>query len=153
MADTASSGSSFLIFNFVLAYAALSSRGLKNYLRIDHNVNPREDVATYGERAVREGKITESQLRMLKRNEAAHANAVENYTLLVAAILSAQVAGVNGATINRAAMTYTVARVVYGVNYLLTETRKWSWIRTAAWWIGNGSCFYLLSKAGSSIKV
>merc|ERR1712169_55876 len=45
------------IFNFLFAYVFLSSR--------------------FGERAVQEGKITRAQLNLLKRNEAAHANAME----------------------------------------------------------------------------
>jgi hypothetical protein len=40
--------------------------------------SPRQDLDKYGEAAVRDGKITRTQLQMLQRNEAAYANAVEN---------------------------------------------------------------------------
>ncbi|KAF2815519.1 uncharacterized protein BDZ99DRAFT_459370 [Mytilinidion resinicola] len=77
----------YIILNFIFAYAALSSRGLKNAYKLDHNVSPREDVFKYGERAVASGKITQEQLNMLKRNEGAHANAAENFPMFVGSLL------------------------------------------------------------------
>ncbi|OCL11767.1 hypothetical protein AOQ84DRAFT_430215 [Glonium stellatum] len=145
-------GPRFLIFNFFFAYGILSSRTLKQYYGIDHNVSPREDLAKYGESAVREGKITRKQLEMLKRNESAHANAVENFTLLVAGVLFASQAGVARENINAAALTYTVARICYGVIYILVDDPAWSQLRGLTWWTGNLSCFYLLWKAGSALN-
>ena len=75
----------FLIWNFIWAYAVTSTRTIKIYYKIDHNENPREDVIKYGERAVKEGKISQQTLNMIKRNEAAHANTVEGYSLFVGA--------------------------------------------------------------------
>ncbi|KAH8695657.1 hypothetical protein BGW36DRAFT_361335 [Talaromyces proteolyticus] len=83
-----------LMFHFLFAYGILSSRTLKRYYKIDHNVSPQEDLTKYGEAARRDGKLTRPQLELLRRNEAAHANAVENYTLLVAAIVLATGTGV-----------------------------------------------------------
>lgn len=74
----------FLLWGFVFAYAVSASRPMKIALKLDHNVSPREDVSKYGEQAVKDGKISQKQLKMLKRNEAAHANNVENYPLFAA---------------------------------------------------------------------
>ena len=141
-------GPFFLGFHFIYAYGILSSRTLKQWYGIDHQVSPREDLAKYGETAVREGKITCRQLDMLKRNEAAHANSVENFTLLVAAILFASYAGVSRQTINAAGLSYTVARLCYGAVYILVDHPRWSSVRAWVWWWGNLSCLTLLWKAG-----
>lgn len=63
----------------------MSTRGTKLRLGLDHNVNPREDLIKYGEAAVQSGKISRRALEKLKRQEAAHANAQEGYSLFVAA--------------------------------------------------------------------
>jgi hypothetical protein len=73
--------SSFLIGNFVFAYAALSTRIIKIHHGFDHNSSPRYDTAKYGEQLVISGKISRSKLEMIKRWESAHQNVVENYTL------------------------------------------------------------------------
>jgi uncharacterized MAPEG superfamily protein len=145
-------GPSFLIFNFLFAYGVLAPRTLKQYFGIDHNVSPREDLAKYGEAAVRDGKMTRKQLDMLKRNESAHANAVENFPLLVAGLLFASYAGVPRQTINATALTYTVARICYGAIYILIDRLGWSLLRSLTWWTGNLSCLYLLWKAGSALN-
>ncbi|KAJ5601010.1 hypothetical protein N7510_010544 [Penicillium lagena] len=141
-------GPAFLGFNFVFAYGVLASRTLKQIYGIDHQESPREDLSKYGEAAVREGKITRAQLDMLKRNEAAHANAVENFTLLVASVLFASHAGVPAQTINAAAASYTLARIVYGAVYILIGHPRWSQVRGLVWWWGNLSCLFLLWRAG-----
>ena len=74
----------YLLWGFIFAYAVSASRPLKIALKLDHNVSPREDVSKYGEQAVKDGKISQKTLKMLKRNEAAHANNVENYPLFAA---------------------------------------------------------------------
>ena len=78
----------YLITNFVLAYALMSTRAGKMSLGIDHNSSPREDLAKYGEPAVQAGKISREALNRLKRQEAAHANSVEGFPLFVAGSMS-----------------------------------------------------------------
>jgi uncharacterized MAPEG superfamily protein len=151
-APTANYGPAILGFNFFFAYGLLSSRTLKQFYGLDHNESPREDLAKYGDIAVRDGKITAAQLRMLRRNEAAHANAVENFTLLVASVLFASHAGVEAATINRAALSYTAARFCHAAVYILIEHRQWSQLRGLSWWWGNLSCFFMLWKAGKMLS-
>ncbi|KAI0599559.1 hypothetical protein F4775DRAFT_550406 [Biscogniauxia sp. FL1348] len=137
----------YLIFHFIFAYGLLSSRTLKQYYGIDHNAAPREDLDRYGEAAVRCGRLTRGQLAMLRRNEAAHANAVENYALFVAAVGFATVARVEREYVNRAALVYTAARVAYGAVYILVDHPLWSQIRGVTWWTGNLSCLWLLWRA------
>ncbi|KAK4200406.1 hypothetical protein QBC40DRAFT_280176 [Triangularia verruculosa] len=142
----------FLGFHFFFAYGILSSRTLKQWYGIDHNESPRYDLAKYGDAAVASGKITKKQLDMLKRNESAHANAVENYAFFVGAVSLATIAGVDRTLINRAGLTYTIARVAYGAVYILIDHPQWSQLRGITWWIGNLSCFYLLYKAGGRLN-
>lgn len=47
-----------LSWQFFFAYGLMSSRTLKQWYGIDHNASPREDLAKYGDAAVRSGKIT-----------------------------------------------------------------------------------------------
>ena len=82
-----SHSAAFLIWQYLFAYGVLSSRTLKQIYGIDNNVSPREDLGKYGAAAVQSGKITQKQLDMLKRNESAHANTVEHYTLFATSIL------------------------------------------------------------------
>lgn len=141
-----------LSFHFIWAYGVLSSRTLKQWYGIDHNESPRHDLDKYGAAAVKSGKITQKQLDMLRRNESAHANAVENYAFFVGATGFASLAGVDRTLINRAGVVYTVARVAYGFVYILIEDRSWSQLRGITWWIGNGSCLYLLWQAGKKLN-
>ncbi|QIW94605.1 hypothetical protein AMS68_000123 [Peltaster fructicola] len=142
----------FLAFHFIFAYGLLSSRTLKQYYGIDHNVSPRYDLKDFGEEAVRTGKITRRQLEMLKRNESASANAVENYTLLAGALCLANIAGVNRSTINTAGLTYTAARIAYAAIYILVDHPWWSQMRGITWWIGNGSCLFLLWRSWQKLN-
>ncbi|KAH6660146.1 hypothetical protein BKA67DRAFT_547008 [Truncatella angustata] len=138
----------YLGFHFVYAYCILASRNLKQIYGIDHQASPREDLVKYGDAAVKSGKITQRQLNMLKRNEGAHANSVENYTLFVGAMGFATFAGVKAEYVNRAGLIYTAARVAYAVSYILIEKNLWAVSRGVFWWIGNGSCLWLLWEAG-----
>lgn len=141
----------YLTLNFIISYLVLAPRHLKQIHGIDHNVSPREDLAKHGAAAVASGKITAKQLAMMKRNEAAQANSVENYTLFVGAIGIASLAGVESHLVNRAGLLYTLARAVYGAVYVFVDSPALSLGRSVAWWVGNGSCLWLLWKAGKKL--
>ncbi|KAI6080996.1 hypothetical protein F4821DRAFT_40067 [Hypoxylon rubiginosum] len=142
----------YLSFHFVFAYCVLASRNLKQLWGLDHQSSPREDLVKYGDAAVKSGKITQNQLNMLKRNEGAHANSVENYTLLVGAMGLATFAGVKPEIVNRAGLIYTAARIAYGISYILIEDNLLAVSRGVFWWIGNGSCLWLFWEAGKLLK-
>ncbi len=120
---------------------------------IDNNVSPREDVTKFGEAAVREGKMNRTQLNMVVRIESAHANSVENLPLLIGSLLFATHTGVPNELVNQIAFTYSLARIGYALAYIYTEQFALSFIRTAMWWVGTGNCFFLLWRAGRTMKV
>lgn len=143
-----------VIFHFFFAYCILSSRGLKAFLKLDHNVSPREDISKYGEKAVADGKITRRQLNLLRRNEAAHANSVEHFPFFVGSVLFATVAGVGNESINATCWTYGMSRVLYAASYLLVERNFWlSYVRSASWWASNYCCIWLLWESGKGLNV
>ena len=78
----------YIIGNFCLSYLLLSNRTLKQCYKIDHNSSPRDDVSKYGEQAVREGKLSQRALNMIKRNEAAHENSIAHLPFLCASMVS-----------------------------------------------------------------
>jgi len=120
--------------------------------KLDHQVSPRYDLATYGEAAVKSGKITQAQLDRMKRVESAHANSVEHYPVFVAAMLLATFAGVQGEIVNRVGLAYTVIRVVYAAVYIGAGTDKSASVRGPVWWVGNGVCIWLLWRAGKELN-
>ena len=140
------------MFNFLWAYAGLSSRTYKQYLKLDHNISPREDLVKYGEKAVQSGKITHEQLKTLKRNEAAHANRVENFCLLTAWTLLAVSASVPNEIMNAGCLVYTLSSIGYGLAYVFATELRWSYLRSTFWWIGNNACLYLLYRAGKALN-
>ncbi|KAJ5768763.1 hypothetical protein N7520_003322 [Penicillium odoratum] len=141
-----------LLANWALAYVFMSTRYTKIYLGIDNNVAPREGLATRGEDAVKSGKISQRTLNKLKRQEAAHANAVEGYTVFVAAILTAAYAGLPHKTINKIGLWYTLSRVAFSLCYSHIETQSLSLLRSLAWWSANISCITGLVLAGKKLK-
>ena len=124
----------------------------QKHLRDRPQHQPARRRRRFGEKAVQDGKITRKQLDMLKRNEAAHANAIEHFPMFIGSALFAVVSKVPNETINRACTVYSLARVVHGIAYLVTDTVKFSYIRSLAWWASTFSCLYLLWQSGSALN-
>jgi len=142
-----------VIFNFFFAYVVLSARFLKMSYNIDHNISPREDLVKYGDKYVQDGKITRQQLDLMKRNEAAHANAMEHFPVFVGAVLFATVAGVRSEVINSVSLAYGVARTVYAAAYLAGgRSLSVSYVRSLGWWTGNMVCVWLLWVSGRALN-
>ncbi|TVY56065.1 hypothetical protein LCER1_G003706 [Lachnellula cervina] len=160
-AQVPSLASTFLIGNFIYAYAILSTRFIKRRYKLDHNDSPREDVAKYGEAMVKEGKLSAKQLAMVKRWESAHANAVEGYTFFVASVMQTDLAslyqllglhaGVPTQTLNGLMAIYSLARIGFGISYIAIENEGKSWLRTLFWWTGNISCITTMVIAGKRL--
>ncbi|KAJ5684859.1 uncharacterized protein N7477_001204 [Penicillium maclennaniae] len=150
-AQTRNYAAGFLVANWGFAYALMSTRGTKIRLGLDNNVAPREDLSKYGEAAVQAGKISQRTLNKLKRQEAAHANAVEGYPLFVAAMLLSVVAGVPHKTINAIGVWYSLSRIAYSLCYSYIESRNLSYLRSVTWWSGNISCITGLVLAGKRL--
>ncbi|PMD41899.1 hypothetical protein L207DRAFT_333389 [Hyaloscypha variabilis F] len=138
----------FLISNFLFAYALLSTRGIKRLYKFDHNTSPREDVSKYGETLVREGKLDRKTLERVKRWESAHGNTVEGYSLFIGGVLLALHAGVSTQKLNGLMILYTLARVAYAASYILIEDERASFLRSVLWWTGNTSCISMMVMAG-----
>lgn len=146
-------GPHYLIFHCVNAYSLLSSRPWKTYYKIDHNVSPRDDLTKYGPAAVAKGKITQRQLDQLRRVENCHANSVENYPLLVAAIVLAHVAGLDNEVVNWLGLTYTILRALYAAAYIFNERSvAVALVRGGFWWTGNFVCWRVLWAAGKAMN-
>ena len=142
-----------IIFNFLFAYVFLSARLVKMVYKIDHNISPREDLTKYGDKYVQDGKITRRQLELMKRNEACHANSMEHFPVLVAAVLFATVAGVRSEVINAVGLGYGVARGVYAAAYLGGgRSLSVSYVRSLGWWASNLVCLWLLWESGRALN-
>ncbi|KAH9214566.1 hypothetical protein DL95DRAFT_365715 [Leptodontidium sp. 2 PMI_412] len=140
--------SRFLIFNFVYAYGLLATRFVKRYYGFDHNVCPRQDIEKYGEKMVKEGKISRGTLETIRRMDNAHANSVEGFTVFVAGVLLALHAGVPTEKLNGLMAAYSVSRVGFGLAYILIENEHLALIRTVFWYAGNVACVAMMVLAG-----
>ncbi len=141
------------IFNFLFAYVFLAARPLKMLYKIDHNISPREDLVKYGDKYVQDGKITRSQLNLLKRNEAAHANAMEHFPLFVGSVLFASAGAVSNQRINVGCLAYGVARVIYSAAYLgVGRDVRLSYVRSLSWWASTWACLWLLWESGKGLN-
>ncbi|KAJ3496961.1 hypothetical protein NLG97_g2268 [Lecanicillium saksenae] len=127
----------YLIANALWAHTLSSSRALKFLLGIDNHVNPRAYLDKFGHRAVLEGKITQDQLDMVKRNESAHANSMEHYPIFATALVLAQVAGLPARDINFAGFAYTAFRLAFWLNYMLSKRMGQAALRPVFWWGSN----------------
>ncbi|PVH68752.1 hypothetical protein DL98DRAFT_440494, partial [Cadophora sp. DSE1049] len=144
--------SRFLIFNFIYAYGLLSTRFVKRYYGFDHNACPRQDVERYGEKMVRDGKMSRSALERIRRMENAHANSVEGYTFLVAGVLLALHAGVPTEKLNGLMAVYSLSRIGFGLAYILIENEHLALIRTVFWYAAQISCITMMAMAGNRMR-
>ena len=79
---------SFIACNFLLAHVIFSDRVFKLIYKLDHNVAPRQDLDKYGTAAVKQGKISQGTLAMLRRSEAAHQNAMDHLPFFFVTMVS-----------------------------------------------------------------
>ncbi|TGO08653.1 hypothetical protein BTUL_0198g00150 [Botrytis tulipae] len=142
----------YILTNWTLSYLVLASRHWKQYYGFDHNESPRYDIQEYGERMMREGKLTKRQLDRIKRVQSASSNSIEHFAFFLGCIILAQQAGLPVQTINKFGLSYNLARIGYGFAYTFMETRNTSVLRTAFWWWGNVSCIGILLKAGRALN-
>ncbi|KAM3524517.1 hypothetical protein MY4038_007724 [Beauveria bassiana] len=138
----------YLIANILISHTLSSTRGLKWLWRIDNHVSPRTDLEKSGPRAVLEGRLQQSQLDMLRRNESAHANSMEHFPVFATALILAKMAGVSAADINYAGLTYTLARLAFVGNYILSSTLIGAALRPVFWWTAHVACLKLIWRAG-----
>ncbi|KAK8143350.1 hypothetical protein G3M48_007373 [Beauveria asiatica] len=143
----------YLIANILISHTISSTRGLKWLWRIDNHVSPRTDLEKSGPRAVLEGRLRQSQLDMLWRNEAAHANSMEHFPVFATALILAKMAGVSAADINYVGLTYTLARIAFVGNYILSSSLIGASLRPVFWWTAHVVCLKLIWRAGKAFNV
>ncbi|CAD6452165.1 0fb3b0b0-a4c8-4d97-afd4-ddaad54e19b3 [Sclerotinia trifoliorum] len=132
-----------LTTQFLLSHLLQSSRLPKRFLHKTSNVSPRQDLTHFPTK-----DLSQSTINMLLRWEAAQQNAMDNFPIFVAAVLFASFKGVSEDTVASVGWCYVGARLAYWVSYVLAERVKWSFLRSAFWWVGNGICFWLLREGG-----
>ncbi|KAF7897770.1 uncharacterized protein EAF01_008736 [Botrytis porri] len=142
----------YILTNWTFSYLVLASRHWKQYYGFDHNESPRYDIQEYGERMVREGKLTKRQLDRVKRVQSASSNSVEHFGFFMGCIILAQQANLPIHTINTFGLSYNLARIGYGFAYTFMERRNTSILRTVFWWWGNVSCIGILLKVGKALN-
>ena len=101
---------------------------------------------------VREGKISQKTLDMIKRWGFAHNNAIENYPFLIGGVLLGLHAGVDTGKMNGLMALYTVARLGYAVAYITIEGDVTSQVRGLLWWTGNICCLTMMGLAGRKLS-
>lgn len=79
-----------------------------------------------------------------QRANAAQMNGFEALPLFIAAVILAQQAQANQATIDALAMSFIAIRIVYVAMYLL----NFGALRSVVWFVGLGTCIAILSLAG-----
>ncbi|KAL8702701.1 MAG: hypothetical protein Q9201_004122 [Fulgogasparrea decipioides] len=83
-----------------------------------------------------------------ERARAAHNNGLENFPILVAAVILGNMAKLDAHDMNRAFGTFLVLRALYILAYINVTNRLWSNLRTA-FYIGSiYQCFSAIVKAG-----
>ncbi|KAI0138787.1 hypothetical protein BJ166DRAFT_504377 [Pestalotiopsis sp. NC0098] len=86
-------------------------------------------------------------LARFERAEAAHKNGMENLPFFAAAVLSANVAGVDRDTVDLHAALFLVSRILYSIMYIKVAKGKASFLRSALWGISVSICLSLFVKA------
>ncbi|KAH8909909.1 hypothetical protein BR93DRAFT_426242 [Coniochaeta sp. PMI_546] len=93
-------------------------------------------------------KVTKGRIL---RARAAHANANETIGLYAAAVVAANVAGVEAKTVNYLTLAYLASRIVYNYIYVIAQDNsRVAPFRTLVWSSGVGIIFTLFIKAGNA---
>ena len=78
----------------------------------------------------------------------AQLNSFEGNPVFITGVILAQLAGVPEQTIALCAVIYLVARIIYGVMYILGQ----HYVRSLVWFIGIGTSFFLIAQAAMHIR-
>lgn len=90
-----------------------------------------------------------------ERAKRTHQNALENMPLFVAAVfaglMAERTAGVGSVGLDNFVMAWMACRVVYTVNYIMTEKASWSYLRSAMYMVSTGWAFTVIGKAAFAV--
>ncbi|CZT24052.1 uncharacterized protein RCC_09769 [Ramularia collo-cygni] len=123
------------------------SRANKRDMKQHHNQNPK--ASSYHENLKK--RLTAQEFAAFERAESCHRNHMENMPLFVAAIFAGLLAesrvGVDQVGLNTFVYGWMAVRVLYTANYLTTETRAWSYLRSILYFVGTGWAFSVLGRS------
>ncbi|KAF2840897.1 hypothetical protein M501DRAFT_1010091 [Patellaria atrata CBS 101060] len=88
----------------------------------------------------------------IQRAEGAQANGFENLGLYAAAVVAANIAGVDNKWLNILSGTYIASRYAYNKVYIANDDVAPE-VRTAVFFIGIGAIFTLIIKAGNAVRL
>ena len=96
-------------------------------------------------------RLTAREFQAYERAERAHANSLENMPLFCAAIFAGLLADQKGVpgelALNEFAVGFVLLRVLYTICYILTETIRLSYLRSAIYFLTTGWAFYVIGRA------
>lgn len=92
------------------------------------------------------------QGKFIARLQGAHQNGLESFPQWAAAVILAQVAGVDNTTLNAATTVYLGARLAYTYVYATNTTRTKAMLRSTLWMIGVGATVWLMTAAIAARK-
>ena len=96
-------------------------------------------------------RLTAKEFTAYERAERCHTNSLENMPLFVSAVfaglLAEQRAGKGRVGVDAFVVGSMVIRVLYTINYIKTETMRWSYVRTALYNAGVLWAFYVIGRA------
>ncbi|KAF9446689.1 hypothetical protein P691DRAFT_732772 [Macrolepiota fuliginosa MF-IS2] len=111
------------------------------------NVQPRSNTAKFSENK----NISPRLAAKVQRMEGAHLNGNEAFPLWTAAILAANIAGLDNALMNKVSLAYIGLRVLFNQVYINQETVGTSWFRTAVFFASNLMPMTLLIRAAQKL--
>lgn len=85
------------------------------------------------------------------RARGANSNSHENFPLFAAAVLAGNLAGLGQRTLNAAAVTTILLRVVYSFTYVMVTTRRQALLRSLIYGVTTFIKFYVLFKAAGAL--
>lgn len=98
--------------------------------------------------------LSPALLAKYERSEACHRNCMENmpifYASLLVGLLAEQKSG-RDLGLGTFAVGWMVSRVIYVGNYIVTESKEWSLLRSLMYFVGTGWCFKMCWKAAGEL--
>ncbi|KAI5362973.1 Putative membrane-associated, eicosanoid/glutathione metabolism (MAPEG) protein [Septoria linicola] len=140
-------------FYYVLAifpHGWAINRASKGDMKRHDNRNPK---GTSYHDALRK-RLTVAEFAAFERAESCHRNHLENMPLYVAAVFAGLLAenrlGKDSIGLESFVYGWNLIRILYTANYLTTETRVWSYLRSLLYFAGTGWAFAILYRASKA---
>ncbi|CAA7267305.1 unnamed protein product [Cyclocybe aegerita] len=129
---------------WVISYYPIFKRAA--FIRKTNAVNPIAPRATAANLA-KNKDLSPEFVAKAARMEGAHQNGLENLPFFGLAVIAGNVAGLHNRTLNIAAGSYLVARMLFNYFYFVQETKRTARLRSLAWITSLTFPFYLLVKS------